>query len=152
MSGASIDDNTRNFTLSTDIFFEPNLDIYAQMVYIVMKSYVAEASLPTVDEVARQGRMQSGQAVKALQRLADHKLLPHKVFRHMVGEFADNRLSWAAKGLLAYLANHPQIKLSELQELSNQSGEDEQSIRKALRDLHRYGYLEEYPELRKLAN
>lgn len=153
MNGATtIDENTRNFTLSTDIFHKPDLDIYSQMVYIVLSSFVAESSLPTVSEVAKLSRMQPRQTVKALQSLVEHKLLPHKAFRQMVGEFADDRISWAAKGLLTYFKNNPQIRINELLELSNQSGEDEHSIRKALRDLKRYGYLEEYPELSKMAN
>ncbi|HTG71915.1 MAG TPA: hypothetical protein VL921_21860, partial [Candidatus Udaeobacter sp.] len=66
--------------------------------------------------------------------------------------FQDDRLSWAAKGLLTYCKEHRDITLSELLMLSDQSGEDEQSIRRALRELERNGYLEEFPELIKLAN
>jgi hypothetical protein len=146
------DESKRNFTLSTDIFHHPNLDIHSQMVYIVLASYLADSSLPKVQEVAKLGRMTAKQAVKALQSLVEHQLLPHKAFRQMVGEFADDRLSWAAKGLLAYFKQNPQIRWNELLELSSGSGEDEQSVRKALRDLKRFGYLDEYPELSRLAN
>lgn len=152
MTGVTVDENKRNFTLSTDIFHQPNLDIYSQMVYIILASYLAESSLPKVADIAKLGRMEVKQATKALQSLVEHKLLPHKVFRQMVGEFADDRLSWAARGLLTYFKQNPQIRINELLELSNGSGEDEHSIRKALRDLKRYGYLEDFPELSRMAN
>lgn len=152
MAGGPQDENKRNFMLSTDIFHQPNLDIYSQMVYIVLASYLAESTLPKVTDIAKLGRIQVKQATKALQTLVEQKLLPHKAFRQMVGEFADDRLTWAARGLLTYFKNNPQIRMNELVELSSGAGEDEQSIRKALRDLKRYGYLEEYPEVSKLAN
>jgi hypothetical protein len=145
-------ENPRNFMLSTEIFEHPNLDIYAQMVCIVLRAYSAESNLPTLKDLARQGRMNPKQATRALQSLVELKILPHKLFRQIIGDFADDRLSWAAKGILAYCKDHPQIGMKELLELSSQSGDDEQSIRKALRELKRYGYLEEFTELRQYAN
>lgn len=144
--------SVRNFTVSTEIFFNPNLDIYSQMIYIVLSSSTADSASLTIDEVAKKGRMSTKHAIKAMQALVNEQLIPHKLFRKMIGEFQDDRLSWAAKGLLTYCKEHRDITLSELLMLSDQSGEDEQSIRKALRELERNGYLEEFPELIKLAN
>jgi len=140
----------RNFTVSTEIFFKPNLDIYAQMTYIVLSSSTSDASSLTIDEIAKKGRMTTKQAVKSMQALIQEKLIPHKLFRKMIGEFQDDRLSWAAKGLLTYCKEHRNITLSELLNLSDQSGEDENSIRKALAELELHGYFEELPELRGL--
>jgi len=140
----------RNFTVSTEIFFKQNLDIYAQMTYIVLSSSTSDAASLTIDEVAKKGRMTTKQAVKSMQALIQEKLIPHKLFRKMIGEFQDDRLSWAAKGLLTYCKEHPNITLSELLNLSDQSGEDENSIRKALAELERHGYFEELPELQGL--
>ncbi len=143
-------ENIRNFTLSTEIFHQPNLDIYAQMAYIVLRSFPGGPSLPTLSDISQLGRMSTKQATRALQRLAELKVLPHKLFRQMIGEFSDDRLSWGAKGLLTYLKEHPEAGIGELSELSSQSGEDEHSIRRALTELKRCGYLEDYPELSKL--
>lgn len=142
----------RNFTVSTEIFFKPNLDTYAQMTYIVLSSSTSDAASLTIDEVAKKGRMTTKQAVKSMQTLIQEKLIPHKLFRKMIGEFQDDRLSWAAKGLLTYCKEHRNITLSELLNLSDQSSEDENSIRKALAELEMYGYFEELPELRKLVH
>ncbi|HUC91169.1 MAG TPA: hypothetical protein VMS09_03960 [Paenibacillus sp.] len=142
----------RNFTVSTDIFNQPDLDIYAQMIYIVLSSSTSESSMPTLSGIAVKGRMTPKQAVKAMQSLVNLKLIPHKLFRQMIGEFQDDRLSWAAKGLLTYCRKQPTITIAELLELCDQSGEDEQSIRRALVELRDAGYLEEYPEISKLAN
>ena len=144
--------SVRNFTVSTEIFYNPNLDIYSQMIYIVLSSSTADSASLTIDEVAKKGRMTTKHAIKAMQALVNEQLIPHKLFRKMIGEFQDDRLSWAAKGLLTYCKEHREITLSELLMLSDQSGEDEQSIRRALRELERNGYLEEFPELIKLAN
>ncbi len=144
--------SVRNFTVSTEIFYNPNLDIYSQMIYIVLSSSTADSTSLTIDEVAKKGRMTTKHAIKAMQALVNEQLIPHKLFRKMIGEFQDDRLSWAAKGLLTYCKEHRDITLSELLMLSDQSGEDEQSIRRALMELERNGYLEEFPELIKLAN
>lgn len=142
----------RNFTVSTDIFNQPDLDIYAQMIYIVLSSSTSESSMPTLSGIAVKGRMTPKQAVKAMQSLVNLKLIPHKLFSQMIGEFQDDRLSWAAKGLLTYCKQQPTITIAELLQLSDQSGEDEQSIRRALIELRDAGYLEEYPEISRLAN
>lgn len=144
--------SVRNFTVSTEIFYNPNLDIYSQMIYIVLSSSTADSASLTIDEVAKKGRMTTKHAIKAMQALVNEQLIPHKLFRKMIGEFQDDRLSWAAKGLLTYCKEHRDITLSELLMLSDQSGEDEQSIRRALRELERNGYLEEFPELSRLVN
>lgn len=144
--------NVRNFTVSTEIFYNQSLDIYSQMIYIVLSSSTADSASLTIDEVAKKGRMTTKYAIKAMQALVDEQLIPHKLFRKMIGEFQDDRLSWAAKGLLTYCKEHKDISLPELLALSDQSGEDEQSIRKALMELERNGYLEDFPELSKLAN
>jgi len=142
--------NVRNFTVSTDIFYNQSLDIYSQMIYIVLSSSTTDSASLTLDEVAKKGRMTTKLAIKAMQDLVDEQLIPHKLFRKMIGEFQDDRLSWAAKGLLTYCKEHKNITLPELLALSDQSGEDENSIRKALLELERNGYLEEFTELNKL--
>ncbi|CAM4032198.1 hypothetical protein L1N85_06540 [Paenibacillus alkaliterrae] len=152
MTNELIAGNIRNFTVSTEIFFKPNLDIYSQMIYIVLSSSTADSASLTINEVASKGRMTTKQAIKAMQALVDEHLIPHKLFRKMIGEFQDDRLSWAAKGLLTYCKEHRNITIAELLQLSDQSGENEQSIRKALVELDRNGYLEDYPELSKIAN
>ncbi|WP_141503543.1 hypothetical protein [Paenibacillus luteus] len=144
--------NVRNFTVSTEIFYNPSLDIYSQMIYIVLSSSTVDSASLTIDEVAKKGRMTTKNAIKAMQALVDEQLIPHKLFRKMIGEFQDDRLSWAAKGLLTYCKENRGITLEELLALSDQSGEDEQSIRKAIMELEKNGYLEEFPELSKLAN
>lgn len=144
--------SVRNFTVSTEIFYKPSLDIYSQMIYIVLSSSTADSASLTIDEVARKGRMSTKHAIKAMQALVNEQLIPHKLFRKMIGEFQDDRLSWAAKGLLTYCKEHKNITLPELLMLSDQSGENEESIRKALLELERNGYLEEFPELSMLVN
>lgn len=96
--------------------------------------------------------MTEKQTIKAMQMLVDEQLIPHKLFRQLIGEFQDDRLSWAAKGLLTYCKENPEIGLTDLLLLSDQSGEDEETIRKALRELDRNGYLEPFPELSKLVS
>lgn len=145
-------ESKRNFMLSADIFERPGLDIYAQMAFIVMKSYTAESGIPTLDVLAQSGRMSVKQAVKALQDLVDLHVLPHRVFRQIVGDFADDRLSWAAKGILAFCKDHRNVTLNDIENLASQSADNEQTIRKALRELRDLGYLEEYPELKKTAS
>ncbi|MFC4766700.1 hypothetical protein [Effusibacillus consociatus] len=93
--------------------------------------------------ITRQGRMNSKQATRALQHLVELNILPHKVFREIVGDFGDDRLSWAAKGILVYLKNNPDAGLEDLKELAGQSKDDELSIQSALEELKRYSYLEE---------
>ncbi|WP_170067043.1 hypothetical protein [Paenibacillus castaneae] len=152
MTTETLPSYTRNFTISTEVFHKPGLDIYSQMIYIVLSSCTADSAAITLSEIAEKGRMTEKQTVKAMQLLVDEQLIPHKLFRKMIGEFQDDRLSWAAKGLLTYCKEHTNITIPELLSLSDQSGEDEHSIRKALLELERNGYLEEFPELSKIAN
>ena len=151
MNSGQVSDITRNFTMTNEVFHLPGLDIYAQMTFIVLKGCSSESQLPELSELARLGRMSVKQTVKALQSLVELKILPHKLYRQMVDEYRDDRLSWAAKGLLTYCKQHPRIDIGDLLELSGDSGEDEQTIRKALKELREYGYLEEYPEWSKIA-
>jgi hypothetical protein len=151
MSNGQVSEGTRNFTLSDDIFRQPGLDLCSQMVYIILKSLGSESNFPVISEIAILGRMTDKQAMKALQDLVDLKILPHKLFRRMVGDFQDDRLSWAAKGLLIFCKENPHIQLHDLLELTSQSGEDELSIRNSLRELSQYGYLDEYPEWLQIA-
>lgn len=150
MTTETLPSYTKNFTLSTEIFHKPSLDIYSQMIYIVLSSCTSDSTSITLHEVAEKGRMTEKQTIKALQVLADEQLIPHKLFRKMIGEFQDDRLSWAAKGLLTYCKEHRDITLADLISLSDQSGEDENSIRKAIAELERNGYLEDFPELGKM--
>lgn len=149
MSSVKPAEATRNFMLSSDVFDHPSLDIYAQMVCIVLQYHTTESAVPTLDRISQQGRMTPQQASRALQNLVDFKILSHRVFRQIVGEFSDDRLSWAAKGLFTYCKSNPHIRLNELLVLCSQSGEDEQSVRRALKELDRHGYLDELSELKK---
>lgn len=152
MSNGQVIEGTRNFALSDDIFRQPGLDLCSQMVYIILKSFGSESNFPELSEIAILGRMTDKQAMKALQDLVELKILPHKLFRRMVGDFQDDRLSWAAKGLLLFCKENPHIHLHELLELTSQSGEDEHSIRNSLKELSQYGYLDEYPVWQQIAN
>lgn len=145
-------DNGRPFSLSTDVFTHPGMDIYTQMAYIILKSFSSESSIPELSDIAKLGRMNQKQATRALQRLVELKIVSHKLFQRMVGYYQDDRLSWAAKGLLTFCNEQPHASLTDLLELSSESGEDEQSIRRALLELAQCGYLEEYPEWRQIAN
>jgi hypothetical protein len=152
MSNGQASESTRSFTLSDEIFRIPGLDIYSQMAFIVLKSLASESAIPEVSDISRLGRMDDKQTMKGLQSLAERKVISHKLFRRMVGDFQDDRLSWAAKGLLLYCKENPETNLHDLLDLAAESGEDEHSIRKALMELSQYGYLEEYPVLRQFAN
>jgi len=152
MADAQIAENVRNFTLSTEVFEMPNLDIYSQMVCVLLHSYSNESVPTTLSEIARQGRMSLKQATKALQSLVDLKILQHKLFREIIGDYFDDRLSWAAKGLLVFLKNNSQTTLDELLELSSESQGDEQSLRRGLDELRRYGYLADFPGVSKVAS
>ncbi|UVI32757.1 hypothetical protein [Paenibacillus spongiae] len=147
-SNASI----RNFTLSSEIFMHANLDIYSQMTYIVLSSYMSESNRPSLAEIAQKGRMSTKQAMNSMQRLVFHKLIPHKFYRQMINEFQDDRLSWSAKGLLTYCKENTVTSIDELLVLCDQTDEDEQSIRKALDELKSAGYLEDYPELNRIVS
>ncbi|RAV19347.1 hypothetical protein [Paenibacillus contaminans] len=152
MTGGQASEHARSFLVSNDIFHQPELDIYSQMTYIVLKSCSSEAHLPEVSDIARLGRMNVKQVLRGLQTLVEVKLLTNKIYRQMIGDFQDDRLSWAAKGLLAFCKENPNGNIDELLELSSESGEDEHSIRRALKELGQYGYLEEYPEWSKIAS
>lgn len=152
MSNGQASEGTRNFTLSDDIFHQPGLDLCSQMVYIILKSFSSESNFPELSEISKLGRITDKQAMKALQDLVELKILPHKLFRRMVGDFQDDRLSWASKGLLLFCKENPHIHLHDLLELTSQSDEDEHSIRKSLRELSQYGYLDEYPDWQQIAN
>jgi hypothetical protein len=131
----------RQFTVS-EILTVPGLNIYEQMVCIVLSTYMQEtaATIPDVTELASLGRMTLQETLHALQGLVERKVLPHKVYREIVGDFRDTRLSWTAKGLLVYLEKQPRIQLDELLELSS---DDQTTIIEALRQLQSLGYLEE---------
>jgi DNA-binding MarR family transcriptional regulator len=152
MSNEPVNQSTGKFTMSDDIFLQPGLDIYTQMAYIILKNFSTESNIPELSDISKLGRMDVKQTMKALQSLVELKFLSHKVFRRMVGDFRDDRLSWAAKGLLVFCKDNPQINFQDLLELAGESGEDEHSIRKALNELSQYGYLEQYPEWSQIAN
>lgn len=152
MENGQAKDTARHFNLSDEIFRHPGMDIYTQMTFIILKCFSSESNIPGLSDIAKLGRMNLKQATKSLQNLVELKIVSHKVFRRMVGDFQDDRLSWAAKGLLTFCKEHPNISLNDLLELSSESGEDEHSIRKALKELSQYGYLEEYPGWNNIAN
>ncbi|MBO7746836.1 hypothetical protein I8J29_21705 [Paenibacillus sp. MWE-103] len=152
MPNGQQNDGTRSYTLSEEVFHQAGLDIHSQMVYIILKCFATESHFPNVAEIAKLGRMDEKQTVKALQRLVELKILPLKLFRRMVGVFQDDRLSWSAKGLLLFCKEHPRVELHSLLEMASQSGEDEENIRRSLQELSLYGYLDEFPEWRQIAN
>jgi hypothetical protein len=53
----------------------------------------------------------------------------------------DNRLSWKAKGLLAYLVSRPDGWVVRMSDLTNRSTDGEKSIRAATKELREFGYL-----------
>ncbi|NOU92585.1 hypothetical protein GC093_04990 [Paenibacillus sp. LMG 31456] len=129
------------FTIS-EILKVPGLDVYEQMVCFVLNNLINDGnSLPTVAEVASKGRMSSKEATQAMQNLVEKKIIPLRVFREMVGNYGDSRLSWAAKGLLLYLKQHEGNTLSDLLEVSK---DDTDNILIELKELHRLGYLEDH--------
>ncbi|CAG7644475.1 hypothetical protein PAESOLCIP111_04714 [Paenibacillus solanacearum] len=135
---------TGSFSLH-DFFKIPDLDIYEQMVCIVLSTVTGEKSgIVSVADIAAYGRMSGRQAIGALQGLVEKKVLTSKAFREIVGDFGDDRLSWTAKGLLVYLKRHPRVTMEELAELSGQSGDEEQALLDALRALKQFGYLDEW--------
>ncbi|SEO94135.1 hypothetical protein [Paenibacillus sp. OV219] len=142
----------RSFTVSTEVFTNPHLDIYSQMIYIVLSSSAADSMSLSLSDMASKGRMSVKQVIKATRDLSDHKLISHKMFKHLVGEFNDDRLSWAAKGLLTYFKANPNTSLEELIALSDQSSQDENSVILALQELKHSGYLDDYPELKRITN
>ncbi|MDD9270771.1 hypothetical protein ACFPES_27300 [Paenibacillus sp. GCM10023248] len=152
MDNGQTKEAVRHFSLSDDVFRYPGLDIYTQMTVIVLKCFSSESNFPELAEIAKLGRMNVKQVSKALQTLVEMKIISQKIFRRLVGDFQDDRLSWAAKGLLAFCKEHPQIQLDDLIEMSSESGEDETSIRMALRELYQFGYLDEYPVWSQIAN
>ncbi|PZE20513.1 hypothetical protein [Paenibacillus xerothermodurans] len=132
--------HSQSFTIS-EIFKVPELDIYQQMVCFVLNNVIQAGSPtpPTVTEVAAKGRMSVQDATTALQSLSEKKLIPFKVFRDIVGDYGDRRLSWAAKGLLLYLNSHPGATVDEMVELSNN---DRDALQAELKELQKLGYLE----------
>jgi hypothetical protein len=132
--------NKRTITINTELFELGNLNIYELMAGIILSSYTNEPVPPDLRELAQLGRMNDKQATNALQGLLDKGVLPNKIFRMILGNFGDDRLSWAAKGLLLYLKEHPDTNLAELFEKSK---DDETSVRFELEELKRYGYLDE---------
>lgn len=133
--------NKRMISVNTELFELENLNIYELMAGLILSSYTNEPVPPALRELAQLGRMNDKQATNALQGLLDKGVLPNKVFRMILGNFGDDRLSWAAKGLLLYLKEHPDTNLSELFEKSK---DDETTIRFELEELKRYGYLDEF--------
>jgi hypothetical protein len=130
----------RTFSVNAELFEISGINTYELMIGIILSSFTNDPIPPNVDEIAQLGRMNTKQTTAALQGLLEKGILPDKVFRRILGEYGDPRLSWAAKGLLSYLKNNPQIDLSELAE---KSIDDETSVRYELEELKRYGYLDE---------
>jgi hypothetical protein len=135
------------FTIS-EIFKVPNLDVYEQMVCLVLNNFINNGTYqPTVAEVANKGRMSSKEATQALQNLVEKKIIPLKVFREILGDYGDSRLSWAAKGLLLYLKQHEGNTLSDLLEITM---EDTDNILMELKELQRLGYLDDHAIINEL--
>ena len=70
-------------------------------------------------------------------------MLSHRALWRILGDFGDDRLSWAAKGLLAFRRQHPHASLAQVVELAEQSSDNENTIHSALEELKRYGYLDD---------
>ncbi|UUZ84076.1 hypothetical protein LJK88_10140 [Paenibacillus sp. P26] len=119
-----------------EILKVPDLNIYEQMICIVLSTYITEppSAPPSVSVLAGQGRMSFNEANEALQSLVERKILPHRIFREIVGDFGDNRLSWAAKGPLVFLQNHPRLSLDEPLQFSK---DDSHTVLSGLQDLKR---------------
>ncbi|MDB5083710.1 MAG: hypothetical protein JWN30_596 [Bacilli bacterium] len=136
----------RMIAFPADLFEFPDLTLQEQMVSIILSGTANDQSPPKIAEISRRGRMSSKHVMTALQGIAEKKILPHKVFRTIVGEFGDDRLSWAAKGMLTYLKNNSGVKMQDLIELAEKSSDDERMIRNVLDELRNYGYLEDVME------
>lgn len=134
--------STRHFAVYRDLLSIPDLDIYSQMACIILQAYANDAVAPTLAQIARDGRMTTKQASRALQKMVDAKLISQKAFKEIIGEFGDDRLSWAAKGILVFIKRNPETTFKDLLQLAEQSGEDERSIRLAWAQLERHGYLQ----------
>ncbi|MFE5318067.1 hypothetical protein ACFQ88_05060 [Paenibacillus sp. NPDC056579] len=147
MSNVSHANHPQPFTIS-EIFKVPELNVYEQMVCIVLSSMLQSgASHPTVADIAGIGRMSSKQTSEALQSLVEKRVIPLRVFRDILGDYGDSRLSWAAKGMLVYLKQHEGNTLSDLYEVSN---DDADHIMMELKELQRFGYLDEHPIMQEL--
>ncbi len=56
---------------------------------------------------------------------------------------SDRSISWKAKGLLCYLLSKPEGWNVVINDLVNRSTDGHESIRSAMRELRKYGYLED---------
>lgn len=57
----------------------------------------------------------------------------------------DERLSWKAKGIIAYMLSLPDDWTFFLEELSTHAADGKDSLRAGLKELKQYGYLHRYP-------
>lgn len=144
MTTDTVTTSKRTISVNVELFDVPGLNTYELMVGILLSAFTNPSAVPSVNEIAGLGRMTVKQTTTSLQGLLDKGILPSKVFRRILGEYGDPRLSWAAKGLLSYMKNNPELQISDL---SDQSLDDEALIRRELEQLKKYGYFEEAEEI-----
>lgn len=75
-------------------------------------------------------------------------MIIHKEHKHnftMIDNnlLADSNISWKAKGLLCYLLSKPEGWNVVIADLVNRSTDGHEAIRSAMRELRKYGYLED---------
>jgi hypothetical protein len=65
----------------------------------------------------------------------------HPYFRALKAPFEDKRLSWGARGLLAYLLTKPDNWEVMFNDLLNQAPDQRTALRSVIKELEKYGYL-----------
>ena len=73
-----IQDNQRIFIVPIDILDIPDLTVYEQMAYIVLRSFAnmrQQSAFPSYATIAKLGRMSRDAAIKAIQKLAEKGLI-----------------------------------------------------------------------------
>jgi hypothetical protein len=77
-----LQDNLRVFVVPVDIMDIPSLDIYEQMVYIVLRSFTnprEATAFPSYNTIAKLGRMSRRKAIDCVTSLVEKGLLKKEV-------------------------------------------------------------------------
>lgn len=77
-----LQDNLRVFVVPVDIMDIPNLDIYEQMVYIVLRSFASPreaTAFPSYNTIAKLGRMSRRKAIDCVTSLVEKGLLKKEI-------------------------------------------------------------------------
>lgn len=82
----------------------------------------------------------SGMVKVRRQRVDPFSRVPHAVLE-------DERLSWRAKGIMAYLLGRPDDWIIRMRDIQNRSKEGRDAIRSAMQELKRAGYAKMIPRI-----